>query len=82
MKSKSKKWRCSWLPIVCGVNEMSKLYQPALGIVVSMGQDDCSQLGISTDNDDEEKLTLYPPTFVRNVTTSMVQVAAGGLHYG
>jgi regulator of chromosome condensation len=45
-----------------------------------MGQDDCSQLGIAGDNDEEEKLTIYPPTFVRNVTERMVQVAAGGLH--
>jgi alpha-tubulin suppressor-like RCC1 family protein len=60
--------------------DIEALYKPAPGIVLSMGQDDCSQLGISTDNDEEEKLTIYPPTLVRNVTTRMVQVAAGGLH--
>jgi alpha-tubulin suppressor-like RCC1 family protein len=60
--------------------EIQTLYQPSPGIVVSMGQDDCAQLGISTGNDEEEKLTVYPPTVVRNVTESMVAVAAGGLH--
>jgi alpha-tubulin suppressor-like RCC1 family protein len=56
------------------------LYKLPPGLVVSMGQDDCAQLGISTANEEEEKLAVYPPTLVKNVTTSNIQVAAGGLH--
>eukprot|EP00934_Nitzschia_sp_Nitz4_P007936 Nitzschia sp. Nitz4//scaffold212_size37733//32543//34308//NITZ4_007741-RA/size37733-augustus-gene-0.14-mRNA-1//-1//CDS//3329542046//7926//frame0 len=58
--------------------EIKNRYNRTPGYFVAMGSDDCNQLGIATDPD-QDKRDENPPQLVHS-TAKFVQVAAGGLH--
>lgn len=61
------------------MQEIKRLYKPTPGYAVSMGSDDCFQLGVSASSD-ADKDFQYPPTLVRHAKGNIVQVAGGGIH--
>ncbi|CAJ1969562.1 unnamed protein product [Cylindrotheca closterium] len=58
---------------------ITQRYNPACGRVVSMGSDDCNQLGVAA-SADADKECEYPPTFVNLDGSKVAHVAGGGLH--
>ena len=61
------------------LQEIKRLYKPTPGYAVSMGSDDCFQLGLSVSTD-ADKHWQFPPTLLRHTERNIVQVAGGGLH--
>ena len=61
------------------MEDIKRLYKPTPGYAVSMGSDDCFQLGVSASSDAEKEFQ-YPPTLVRHAKGNIVQVAGGGIH--
>ena len=84
-ESNQQHFRLFWMACeqIRAISEVERLYHFPAGIVVSMGQDDCAQLGINTDltDDEEGKEPSYSPTVVPQLLNyPIIQVAAGGLH--